>query len=359
MKLYLQIILSLILLCTSLEAQNIQLVFRYDDFMLGNDSVNDSVLTLFQRLDIPLVLGVIPCDEHENFVIDKDYKLFNKLKSGVRSGKIEIALHGLTHKRNTPYGEFKGLSLAEQSRMIRKGKNFLDSVFQCQVISFIPPWNSHDQNTVKALTTNGISIVSSSVYDVWTEKTFYPLTTDDFYQLEIIVNNNQVDGGVVVLMFHGYDFKNKNSWLDFEKILQNLKANPKVSFYTFKSLRQAGVSITIDQTTQLKHKNLLAKIFRVDGIFLSTFTYNLIRILNSLLYLLIGISAFVIWQRFILKKYRYRLPHYVLFFTLGMGIGAATFFYVWGPLKLLVIMLLVVFALPFVFQFSDWHKSKF
>lgn len=155
------LIFFLILCCFNLSAKNISIVFRYDDFTLVNDSTNEKLVLLMHKYDIPVTLGVIPCDANENLVMDKNYLFLDYLKKAVHNGSVEIALHGLNHNRMTPYGEFTGLSLEEQTRRIKKGKNLLDSVFNYNLMTFIPPWNSHDENTVKALKTNKIFIVSS------------------------------------------------------------------------------------------------------------------------------------------------------------------------------------------------------
>jgi peptidoglycan/xylan/chitin deacetylase (PgdA/CDA1 family) len=341
-----------------LSSQTINIVFRYDDFRLVNDSTDEKIVLLFQKYHIPLVLGVIPCDSNEHLVLDKNYHFLNYLKSAVHSGEIEIALHGLNHKRMTPYGEFKGLSLEEQTRRIREGKHLLDSIFDNQIATFIPPWNAHDDNTVKALKTNQIYIVSSSVYDVWYETVYYPMSTDDFYQLETLVNNNQTYGGLIVVMLHSYNFKTPTSFTDFERILINVKQNKSVYYNTFRELEAKHIYVNKYQTFSQIKQNILAKILKTNGIFITKREILIIQILNSLIYLLGILLLYYFAQLIFLKNHKHNMIRYFILFLFSIVIVLSTWFCWWGPLKLILIFSLIALLLPFVFEFFKLYDLK-
>ena len=351
MKYQLHIILSFFLLYSSLEAQNIQFVFRYDDFMLVNDSTNEKVIRLFLKYNIPVVLGVIPCDDREDLVLDKNYHYLDSLKKAVHDGSVEIALHGLNHRRMTPYGEFTGLSLEEQTRRIKKGKQLLDSVFNYNIMTFIPPWNAHDGNTVTALKTNNIYIVSSSIYDVWSETVFYPESTDDYHMLDGLIKNNQTFGGIIVIMLHASDFKTNKSFEDFENVLINLKKDTSITFYTFKGIENAGIYINKFQSEDLIRSNLLIKILKLKNVFLSYRTIVGIRMLNTILYLLVIFLAYFIGQLIVLKNHKHNIIQYFILSMLAVLIALSTWYCWWGPLKLAFIFLLIALVLPFIFRF--------
>ena len=345
------LLVFLFLCCFNLSAQNLSIVFRYDDFRLVNDSTNEKLVLLLQKYNIPVTLGVIPCDANEHLVIDKNYLFLDKLKNAVHNGSVEIALHGLNHNRMTPYGEFTGLSLEEQTRRITKGKNLLDSVLNCDLITFIPPWNAHDKNTVKALKTNKIFIVSSSIYDVWSEEVYYPMSTDDYSQLELLVKNNQSFGGVIVVMLHPTDFKLNESFQNFEKILINLKKDKTISFYTFKGLENAGIFINGIQSEDQARQNLLSKMLKQKGVFLSSREIFIIKILNTMIYLIILFLIYFITQWLVLHKKSHNWIQYSILFLTALLIVFSTWFYWWGPLKLAFGFAVIMISLPFIFKF--------
>lgn len=78
---------------------------------------------------------------------------------------IEIALHGYLHVRlaapPAPPTEFAGLTFAEQFNLIGAGKSHLESIFSKRIAGFVPPWNSFDTNTLKALEELGFQYISA------------------------------------------------------------------------------------------------------------------------------------------------------------------------------------------------------
>ena len=340
------------LFCGVLFAQNVNIVFRYDDFTLVNDSTSDKVVMLFQKYNIPVVLGVIPCDFNENLLMDKDYLFLDYLNKTTHNGSVEIALHGLNHKRMTPYGEFKGLSEEEQVRRIRKGKNLLDSIFNYNLVTYIPPWNSHDENTVKALKANKIYIVSSSIYDIWSETVYYPMSTSDFKELEVLIKNNQSLGGIIVVMMHSSDFIRNRSFKELEQILINLKKDKTIRFYTFRGLENAGIYVNKVQSEDQLRQNLLSKILKIKGMFLSPRNILIIKILNTIIYLLFLFMIYFFIQLMVLKKHRHhKFEQYFILLIIAILITLSTWYYWLTPLTLAFVFGLIMLLMPFVFRF--------
>ena len=343
------IILCLLSLSCTYAGQ-INIVFRYDDVRLQNDSINEKIVRIFLQHHIPLVLGVIPYDANEHPVIDPKSSFLASLKEAVKKGEVEIALHGLNHQQITPYGEFKGLSYEEQNRRIQKGKHFLDSVFNYKVATYIPPWNAHDNNTVKALNKNGITIVSSSIYDVWAETAYYPMTTSDFREIEGLVLNNQLFGGMGVVMMHSYDFTGRKSFEEFDKTLTLLQNNLSVHFYTFREMKRQGIFINTVQSDDFMRQNLLSKMIHQKGIFISKRDILTIKSINAFLYLLLFYLVYLISQYFILKKHRINSIQIVTLTVAGLLVFFATWFYWLGPLKLALCTILFALALTWIFR---------
>lgn len=347
------IYLILFTVCSlSVFSNKVAVVFRYDDFQLLDDSTNQKIVNTFTKYQVPLVLAVIPCDANENFVFNMRDNFLSEIKKAEKKGLIEIALHGLNHQKMTIYGEMKGLSLKEQLRRISKGRMFLQRVLDCKVSTFIPPWNAHDENTVKALHQNDIHIVSSSVYDVYGEKANYPLTTDSFHGLEKTIEDNRSLGGIIVVMIHPYDFKNNTTFNDLDQLLQNLKENTKVSLHTFKSLDQSDFHISNFQMRNFFHENLIEKNMHLKGVYLPDKIIVVIKFLNAVIYLILFYVLFYFSGLFILRKKRgYNLIEYFILFVPGIFVILSTWYYLFGPAKLLLIWSVLALLFPLVFLF--------
>lgn len=341
-----------------LSSQPIHIVFRYDDFRLVNNPTNEKIVQIFQKHHIPLVLGVIPCDANENFVLDKNYSFLDSLKTYVHNGTVEIALHGFNHQKMTPYGEFKGLSFEEQNRRIHKGKNLLDSVFNVPIVSFIPPYNAHDPFTVRALKANQIYIVSSSVYDIWNELVFYPMSVDDFYRLQYLVNANKTYGGIIVVMLHPYNFKTQKPIYDLDRLLTNLQQDKAVSFNTFRELEAKGIYITKYQTLDQMKKNLLGKWLTKKGVFISDNEIVKIKIFNALLYLIATLLVYLISQYFILKQHQHNMVQYFVLLVFSIVVALSTWYFWLSPLKLLVLESISAVLLPFGFKIFKVYNFR-
>jgi hypothetical protein len=98
-----------------------------------------------------------------------DSETAGKLTGAVRSGLVEVALHGFAHRTNPTVpaspgseSEFRGLGYPSQLRMLSAGKSLLESLYHVSVTTFIPPWNSYDETTLRALDDLSFGLVSSS-----------------------------------------------------------------------------------------------------------------------------------------------------------------------------------------------------
>ena len=78
----------------------IKIVFRFDDYMMTQNVIIDSILDIFKKNNIPLTLGVVPYDE-EGMIFNKlSHDQLNDLKDRIKNNEIEIALHGFNHTNN-------------------------------------------------------------------------------------------------------------------------------------------------------------------------------------------------------------------------------------------------------------------
>lgn len=261
----------------------VKMVFRYDDYTLIPSNFSDSILYVFQKNSIPICLGLIPFDTADNLINQLNSEQINDLRSRIKRKEVEIAMHGFNHINHVgetfltrlSYSEFATIEFDKQFEKLAEGKRVLDTLLNIKTNIFIPPFNTYDNNTLKALEKQHFEIISAS-----TEGTsdgpkikFIPATCASFSDLPGIINKYKNDEITIIFYFHSYSIKGSPSkyFSDFSKQLtinelDTLLAwsrNQGVNFYTFSDLAKTG--------------NYDAALFRVNS-----YKYNFLkRILNK------------------------------------------------------------------------------
>lgn len=167
------IVLMTSLLCGTLaHAKQIVVVFRYDDVSNGsNTDVDMRVLAAFQDRKVPITFSVIPfCGAFPKEAGQPDPSPLNEAKAwmlrrALDVGGFEVAQHGYSHedvRAGQPDGssEFRGDPYERQYERIVRGKRHLERVLDIPVVSFVPPWNTYDEQTVRALKELGFRVFS-------------------------------------------------------------------------------------------------------------------------------------------------------------------------------------------------------
>lgn len=232
----------------------ITIFFRYDDYSsLSHPAVDRGLIDIFARNQLSCTFAVVPAitslypipegTDQQELPLSAEKKA--ELRAAVQSGAVDLALHGWRHLANQHTGhpnpsEYKGLTLDEQVEILRRGRDFLADAVGVAPTLFVPPWNSYDGNTVKALEINGFKGISASRYSPnpagGSTLVFAPMTTELGGIRSAIesARNSKEDDPVIGVMMHPYDFFESNekraviSLADFEKELQWLKAQPDV-----------------------------------------------------------------------------------------------------------------------------------
>src|ERR1035437_909808 len=133
------------------------------------------------------------------------------LSDALSAGVCDLALHGYTHQslcgRST---EFAGLPLVVQSEKIRRAQKCLEDLVGVKVRTFVPPWNSYDRYTLRALEGLGFSCISADRKGPWvhaSRMSFVPMTCG-LRELKMAVSFAKAIEGrpLVVAGFHDYDF---------------------------------------------------------------------------------------------------------------------------------------------------------
>ena len=146
----------------------ISVCFRLDDpSPVGDKEVERNILDIFARRDIPLCVAAIPfARTADGSAILLSRQNAGHLVDASREGTIEIAQHGHSQVRRgtTDRGapsEFFGVPFEEQSRLITEGSAHLAALFERRIRGFVPPWNTYDHSTLRALAVAGFECLSA------------------------------------------------------------------------------------------------------------------------------------------------------------------------------------------------------
>jgi len=163
------------------------LTFRLDDIAPGLKKANlDRLELIFDSYGIRPMIGVVPACRDEHLQVEEcEEALFWNNILRLQDKGWTIALHGYEHVYSTeesglldanPFSEFAGVDYGEQLEKITKGKDLLLRKGITPTF-FMAPGHTFDENTLKALVTNGIfRITDGYSKQLYTRNgvTFYP-----------------------------------------------------------------------------------------------------------------------------------------------------------------------------------------
>jgi len=218
-------------------------VFRNDDIQEFSASADAyRFLQLFVENGIPQTYAVVPFKKD----LTKDAVLVSLLKDQQARGLAEIALHGYAHENHAGKrrSEFAGRPLEEQWEKIRSGKAHLERIFQRNVVTFIPPFNSYDQQTLQACVRSGIQVLSSSHF--FPIPNSFPiqvanlnfLLTDPASRVEL-ASSHGGDLSIFIVYYHSYmeDIYRSDDYLGKAKrLIQVIRQHPNIEVDTLGSV---------------------------------------------------------------------------------------------------------------------------
>lgn len=204
------------------QGKQIIVVFRFDDYSSRSSTdIEVKIIEAFQKYNASLTLGVIP------YVCARDYLdplpqdlvpltqfKANILNDAIKAGTLEIALHGYSHqtmRERGKYSEFFGLDYNRQLKRIAKGKYYLEKMLDTRITTFIPPFDSYDLNTIRALEDLKFKSISADVTGDAKEHSpllFFPATCG-LLQLRDAVKTARGIPEVqsfIICKFHEFDF---------------------------------------------------------------------------------------------------------------------------------------------------------
>jgi peptidoglycan/xylan/chitin deacetylase (PgdA/CDA1 family) len=136
-------------------------IFRLDD--IQDDwlvPVQAAIMDKFIEKDAPLDIALIMN------AIGNDSAIVTKIRQATSTGLIELSLHGWNH---VPYSN---LTLQEQYDTLKEANAKMQDTFGRKTSIFVTPYNKYDENTLKAMSQQGLKIISAefdseieSIYD--------------------------------------------------------------------------------------------------------------------------------------------------------------------------------------------------
>ena len=162
-------------------------IFFRDDDVFCLDSKFSRLLDLFEELDAPLALSVVPS------LMTGPFKQRIREACGKTNKRLSIAQHGWAHRAHcsrAPYHEFGySRTFQEQFSDISRGKNIIKDELGVVCGVFVPPWNSFDENTVKALKAAKFKSVSIDL-----KYAIMPLSGMEYIFTELFFNKKEPQG---------------------------------------------------------------------------------------------------------------------------------------------------------------------
>lgn len=233
----------------SIEKKHVNLIFRFDDYSARSSTdIELKIIDAFRKSNASITFGVIPfitagnVDEPSSVnIVPLPIAKADILKTAFKQGVLDVALHGYSHQ--TAYAkkktEFSGLPYDVQIDKLAKGKKYIEGMTNIPITTFVPPWNTYDLNTLKALDKLGFSIISSNKNGEATNDSklfFLPASTELSMLRDAIkvARTSPDDQPLIVVLFHAYDFKEVDekrgtiTYQEFLNLLHWLKSQEDV-----------------------------------------------------------------------------------------------------------------------------------
>ncbi|MDO4190914.1 MAG: DUF2334 domain-containing protein [Bacteroidales bacterium] len=281
-------------------------------------------------------------------------------------GGLEVALHGFSHQRRTNGGELGGLPADQQQELLSQATYFLDSLLGQRPHTFIPPWNSYDDNTLTFLDSLGYQVISSSlcINQSWENAhiQYLPHTVvceingehvnafDCFEQTFSKLHN---EDGVIVFMFHAYDITEDWPLERIDMLLDSISQMDDVHCYTFSEYASLHPVFDKKLMEANMEQNLLSKHLKMKGMIVPLRYAIGVRIVNVLLYIIVTLLLYFFCLKFRCTKSAV---------CVAMILTAVVFPMVWfrwlTPMKsLLAAMVLAAICAAFVWAITKKRQA--
>lgn len=386
------IVLLFFLSSQKVEPSKPKVIIRFDDYGVWCNkdwlNIEEELIRLHAKYDIKLTCAVIPDSRYpiKRHILSPQsypdtiestkanpYPLIagctrtTLLCNASKTGNVEIALHGYYHPKgysNTDKNtEYYKIPYDVQYYKLQEGKHLLDSLFQTNCTTFVPPHNTYDNLTLDLLTEFGFNCISAKKcsYDAPMDTRlpirYLEYTTADCQEFKKSLTSKEhyTNEYVHILQLHHTNFTtdghiDTSKLHDYERILKYIRdfnipnytfanfpidQNANNELYTktlYQALAAKGLIREAEQitkmtsllsTTSITLLFITSMMLAIGGIFFSLL--NLLNILfhrrilaYSLYTITLGITLYIIYT--ILHAYSiscYNLYYYLLTFKLN------------------------------------------
>ena len=238
---------------------NKTIIIRMDDIAAHQyKGTSEKLIQDILDRNMSITIAVIP---NRIYQLHEDKELVSWLNKRKDNPNFEIALHGSEHTFN----EFKELNYGEASESIKEGNKEILTTLGIVPVTFIPPSNEYNYNTLLALKDAGFKIFSAKEDEHYLteQKDFlslgYTARTYDFYNTKFIPVEEVIEDcresldekDYCVVMIHHQDYLQKDDsgeivnefdserYSEFQRMLDELDKLSKeqnAEFKTFKDL---------------------------------------------------------------------------------------------------------------------------
>ena len=183
---------------------------------------------------------------------------------------------------------------------------------------------------------------------------YFPETVEHPNELLNAIKNNRHRNGIIVLMFHSYDFDQNFTLSDLDKLLSCVKDLENVECLTFKMLCDRQVKSDEVRFNANIEINLLSKIMKTNQMLQTKSFAIFIRICNLLIYVLI-LLAIMLLGRFVfgLKRNGYEIGCGIIIIATGIVV----WWHILTPLKSMMTAIAITIVYILVYLLVNRRKD--
>lgn len=266
----------------AISPPRVTVVFRYDDYSSrSNTDLEEKILRAFSRNKACCTFSIIPFISAVDYLDTKPQEVIpltaakaEIARLAMAAGAMDAAQHGYSHQRQGYthgwYTEYEGLDYDSQLHKIRQGKVFLEKILGANILTFVPPYNSYDANTLKVLEKLNFRCLSASVQgqtDPSTSLKILPETCTLAQLREVIGNARKIVDyhPIVCVMFHQYNFigidnakeaeriTHKTSLDEFNQLLSWITSQNDIRVRSISQLLQENVDLSMERFIKNKY----------------------------------------------------------------------------------------------------------
>lgn len=267
---------------TAISPPRVTVVFRYDDYSSrSNTDLEEKILRAFSQNKacctfsiIPFISAVNYLDTNPQEVIPLTAAKTEIARQAMAAGTMDAAQHGYSHQRQGYthgwYTAYEGLDYDSQLHKIRTGKVFLEKILGAKIITFVPPYNSYDANTLKVLDKLNFRCLSASLRGQTVPSTSLKILpeTCTLAQLREVIGyaRKMVDyHPIICVMFHQYNFigiddtkeaeriNHKTSLDEFNQLLSWITSQEDIRVRSISQLLQENVDLSMERFINNKY----------------------------------------------------------------------------------------------------------